>query len=125
MLNYEESVRKAKNGVMIELINIGEGMIGDYNENNPEDTNLLRFDVYTNASRTSDPDDENWESIDSWCTLLPATMSEEKITKALDVLFNEFYDALKDDLTTSIRRLGDNLSWTSEEDIEKLLNKTS
>lgn len=41
MLNYEESVRKAKNGVMIELINIGEGMIGDYDENNPEDTNLL------------------------------------------------------------------------------------
>lgn len=117
MLNYEESITKAKDGVMVEIINIGEGVQGDYNENDPEDINLLRFDIYTNESHTSNANESGWESVDSWCTMLPATMDNTKITRALNMLFDEFYNALKNDHTVSIRRLGDTLSWISEEDI--------
>ena len=125
MLGYEESVTKAKNGVMVELTNIGEGIQGEYNENDPDDINLLRFYVYTNETHTSNPNDSDWTDIDSWCTMLPADMDNEKIAKALNMLFNEFYEALKNDHTVSIRRLGDTLSWTSEKDIDRIKNKTN
>ena len=117
MLGYDESIRKAKDGVMVELINIGEGVQGDYNEENPDDVNLLRFYVYTSESMTSDIDAEDWYEVDSWCTNLPAELPDKQLQKGLRILFKEFYSALKDDHTVSIRRLGDTMSWISEENV--------
>lgn len=109
MLGYEESFELTKDGITVSLINIGEGIHGDYNKEDPEDTNLLRFCLHL---------DEEVDDRESNCTNLTADASDEIQKRALVLIFKEFYNALIDDRTTSVRPLADWLSWLSDEDFE-------
>jgi hypothetical protein len=95
--------------VKVEWVRLGEGYWGDYDENNPNDTELLRFDVSWM--------DEGGEWIDpgdvSYCTLFPASATPEQMQKGLEILMNAFYDPMMDGYPC--KKLGEEMSWISLE----------
>jgi hypothetical protein len=78
-----------RGNVKIEWVNLGEGFDGDYDPENPDDRNLLRFEVYRNEGI-------EWVAIEdgSYCTLV---------------------DAIYDDVSAhgKAKRLCESLSWTN------------
>ena len=72
--------------IRIKWVNIGEGIHGDYNENNPNDVNLLRFDVSVKT------DDGTWEDIEdaSYCTQVPADTPKDDLKELLLILYNRY-----------------------------------
>lgn len=107
-LGYCEELELIKDNVKICWINIGEGINGDYDENNPEDINLLRFDVYV-------LEDGDWIAVDdaSYCTNVPSNTGKEELEKLLETLMNEFYNVLHDDIHASVKKLGERMSHIS------------
>lgn len=63
----------------VEWLNLGEGVNGDYDESDPNDVNLLRFDV-------SHLVNGEWEPVDdaSYCTQMPADTSEKILVQGLE-----------------------------------------
>ena len=55
----------------------------DFDPTDPEDTNLLRFDVHRF-------DDGNWVAVDdaSYCTLMPAKTPEPILQKGLEIIMD-------------------------------------
>lgn len=111
MLKIGEAKELVKDNVKVVFENIGEGYHGDYDETDLEDKNLLRFSVYVN-------DETGWIPVDdaSYCTLVSADISEEKMTDLLNVLMNEFYNVLHKNIYASVKKLGERMSWISEEE---------
>jgi hypothetical protein len=95
-----------KDNVMVEWVELGEGFWGDYNPENPEDEELLRFDVsvWNGQEWTEVPDA-------SYCTLFPVSASNEAKMTAL----REIMEVVYKDVRTgrSIKRSCENLSWIS------------
>jgi transcription elongation factor Elf1 len=86
--------------------NAGEGYKGDYDPENPEDENLLRFDVYYSPDA-----DGKWEEVEdaSYCT----TNSVDTLTS---ILIRKLYTILKEYENSgypdnSVKKLGETLSW--------------
>lgn len=75
-----------KDDVMVVLEWIGEGFSGDYSPADPDDEPLLRYTVFRRENGVWEPVDDG-----SYCTLLPATITEEQKQAALNALMNEFY----------------------------------
>ena len=116
----EETLISAENDrIRVDIVNIGEGVCGDYDPENPDDENLLRFDVYCKDPK--DPADD-WREVSdaSYCTNLSADVSEEMLEAAVTTLFNE-YDNVADQILSgsSVKRLGEQLSWISASDFEE------
>lgn len=115
MLGYDEELELIKDDVKVCWVNLGEGWNGDYDESDYEDENLLRFDVYVK-------EDDDWVAVDdaSYCTQVTADTSEEDLKAMLEVLMNEFYNALHNQHDTSVKKLGEQMSWISnDKDLEK------
>lgn len=95
-----------RHNVRIDWVNLNEGNDGDYDPENPEDVNLLRFDVY----RHEGPD---WAAIEdgSYCTLVPA--NTDRVT--LCEILSHFMDTIYDDVSAhgKAKRLCESLSWTT------------
>ena len=108
MLAYEEELELVKDNVKVIWENIGEGWNGDYDEDDPDDENLLRFTVYVN-------DNKEWIEVDdsSYCTRVSANTDNEELMALLHILMEEFYDALHDNIYTSVKKLGERMSWIS------------
>lgn len=108
MLAYGEELELVRDNVKVIWENIGEGHCGDYDEENPEDENLLRFTVYVN-------EDEEWREVDdaSYCTTITADTDNNKLMELLNVLMDEFYDVLHDNIYASVKKLGERMSWIS------------
>jgi hypothetical protein len=83
-----------------------EGWGGDYDNSNPDDELLLRFDVDERIGNTN-----SWQPIDdaSYCTALPANTSKDKIDKALHLIMFEVKDAVESGY--SIKKTCERLSW--------------
>ena len=94
--------------VKVEWVNMDEGWNGDYNEKDPNDENLLRFDVSVLR-------DGRWEEKEdaSYCTAFPAAASLEEKVNALVYLGKEYDDALKNDIDVSVKKMGERLSHIS------------
>lgn len=92
---YDDALR-------VDWYRAGEGYWGDYNPANPDDEELLRFDVYKKV-------EDFWEEVDdaSYCTTISAETSPEKLVKPLFVIFKEYKDVDLD----SCKKLGEALSW--------------
>lgn len=95
----------------------GEGLYGDYNPENPDDRELLRFDVY--VMRTPEPwddSDDGWREVEdaSYCTNMSANAPEEILEKALRYIFSAYRNVIEDYPNISVKRLGEGLSWISE-----------
>lgn len=92
------------NDVRVEWVNLGEGCWGDYDPDDPEDENLLRFDV----SRLVD---NNWEMVDdaSYCTGISAETPRETLIHLLEVIMGEVYEPVTQG--HSIKKICERLSW--------------
>lgn len=108
MLGLYEEMELIKDNVKVCWINLGEGHCGDYDENDPEDENLLRYDVYV-------LDGDSWEAVDdaSYCTTIPAETDDDELMRLLNVLMKEFYNVLHYDIYASVKKLGERMSWVS------------
>ena len=108
MLAYGEELELVKDNVKVIWENIGEGYCGDYDEENSENENLLRFTVYVN-------EEGEWIEVDdaSYCTTVTADTDNGKLVKLLNVLMDEFYDVLHYNIYASVKKLGERMSWFS------------
>ena len=100
-----------KDNVMVEWTELGEGIDGDYNPNDSEDVELLRFDV----SRLVNG---GWGVIDdaSYCTQVPVSATPEQRAKGLQLIMDEVYEWASQ--SHSIKKLCERLSWISLGSIE-------
>ena len=93
--------------VRIDWVNLDEGNDGDYDPDNPEDVNLLRFDVYKKH------DIEGWLEVEdgSYCTQVPATTDADTLRRIL----TSFMDVIHDDIAGygKAKRKCEQLSWTT------------
>lgn len=89
---------------------IGEGMSGDYDPTDPEDTPLLRFSCYRYSLAH-----ETWEPLDdaSYCTHLPISTPVEHLKIAAGVIL----EALT---KPSFKRELEYLSWFNPSDFSHL-----
>lgn len=92
--------------VAIEWVELGEGLSGDYDPSDDEDTELLRFDAYEVS------DEQEWLEMEdgSYCTLVPAATSEEDRKKLAAILANTL--AASSEGGTR-RKTAERLSWIS------------
>ena len=108
MVNEYELPSIIRNGVKIDWVNLDEGYDGDYDPENPDDKNLLRFDV----SRFSD-ESNTWVEVDdgSYCTQVPADANHATLRRIL----SSFMDYIYDDVVSvgKAKRKCEMLSWTS------------
>ena len=105
--------------VKVELANIGEGYNGDYDPNDPDDTELVRFYVYVNANygktkKDGSPKKPDWEDVEdsSCCTTIPCHSNiETLIHKAITIhkRFRKVIGAYP--VETSTKKLAEELSW--------------
>ena len=102
-----KSSEHEKDGVKVTLEYTGEGWYGDYDPEDPEDTPLLRMDVYRYI-------EDEWVYVEdsSYCTAFPATEPQEKVDWAAKVIYDTVYSFVE----TGIKRLCEELSWISPED---------
>ena len=73
---------------------IGEGCDGDYDPNDPDDVQLLRFYTYEfNGCYTAESSRPEWIEIDggSFCTRMPTTTAEKILMKALMAVVFELH----------------------------------
>lgn len=80
-----------RGNVRIDWINLGEGFDGDYDADNPDDVNLLRFDVYRH-------DGAEWTEVSdgSYCTQVPADTDHVTLRRIL----TSFMDYIHDDIVS-------------------------
>ena len=90
--------------VKVEFVDIGEGINGMFNENDPNDKPLLRFYV-------SKFIDGEWQNVDSasYCTQVRNDTSKTKLIKLLDIIMNRVYDKVVDG--DGIKKICEELSW--------------
>ena len=98
--------------VKVEFEWIGEGWDGDYDEEDPDDTPLLRFSVYR-------LDGHVWEAIDdaSYCTRMPATSDVELVMDAAQYVMDRIEYLVLNDY--SIKKACEHLSWIHPDWIQK------
>lgn len=102
-----------EDGIRVEWEDIGEGICGDYNPEDPDDIPLLRFSVSILL-------DGQWETVEdaSYCTQMPVDTPVPILERALQFLFQEYKSALSDYPYHSVKRLGERLSWIGPDDFQ-------
>lgn len=85
-----------RNKVRVELHSIGEGLNGDFDPTDPEDIELLRFDVYRQEYG-------GWEPVDdaSYCTKLPASSSSAIKFMVVDFIYHAIAEEVRAGLPVS------------------------
>ena len=103
--------------IKAEWVRLGEGWNGDYDVSDPDDEELLRFDMSYKDKHG------NWQEIPdaSYCTRFPAQKSKQAQRAALQYILAQYCNAVNNhydaDTAPSLRGLGESLSWINEEDI--------
>jgi len=100
-----------KNNVRVSWVELGEGKQGDYDPNDPNDVELLRFDVERMENGT-------WEILDggSYCTQVPVSATPEQRRVGLKDIMNSVYNPIM--AGDSIRRMASDFSWMSIDSLE-------
>ena len=114
-LDHDTPVSICSDKLRVDWYNAGEGVSGDYDPEDPEDVNLLRFDVYAKTDDPSWEDTDGWTEVDdaSYCTQVPADTDPEELERLLRVIFDRYNDVIDDYIEngTSVKKLGEELSW--------------
>ena len=99
-------MRLTRKNVRVGLERLGEGLNGDYDANDPDDKELLRF--YVNKYNKYH---DVWLDVEdsSYCTLLPITTSKEDQKKALKYIMDEVYEGVSGGY--SVKKICEKLSW--------------
>lgn len=89
-----------------EWVDIGEGLDGMYDPDNPDDIALLRIDTYELVNG-------EWETIDdgSYCTGMPVASSPETLEAGLRLILEE----LNDLGGASPKKMMEGMSWMAPE----------
>lgn len=101
--------------VRVQWVALGEGLNGgEYNEDDPTDIEVLRFDVLRLVPVFSD-DEPEWEFVDdaSYCTQVPETTSMPDLTALAAIIMRNVYDDVIAGI--SIKKRCEELSWISPE----------
>lgn len=79
-----------KGSVRVEWENLDEGWNGEYDPDDPDDQNLLRFAIYKKDK------DGKWEALDNgtWCTFFYEGVEEGKLKAALKHIMSHVYDSV-------------------------------
>ena len=104
--------------VKVEWVNMGEGWEGDYDETNPEDANLLRFDVSFRESKN-----DEWIAAEdgSYVTRLTAGTSDSDLLAGLIEIISSIDGNSADWFyNRSHKRICERLSWLSRDSIRQL-----
>lgn len=90
----------------VEWEDIGEGLNGDYDPNDPDDKQLLRFDVSYRQSRKDD-----WEAVpdSSYCTMIENTCPPRILKAILRYIYKEVDKKWRNGC--SVKKLCEYLSW--------------
>lgn len=86
--------------------NLNEGWCGEYDPDDKDDENLLRFSVYIY-------DGKAWESVEdaSYCTTVSSKATEEELKTMLLEIFRAYRSETDEyPLSHSVRKLGERLS---------------
>lgn len=94
----------------VDWCNIGEGYNGDFDPDDPEDANLLRFDVSVKCV-------DGWEPVvdGSACTCVPADTPEDVLKRLLQHIFNSYREVIHGCEYPSVSRITDKLSYLAGE----------
>ncbi|MBA4372302.1 MAG: hypothetical protein C0402_05520 [Thermodesulfovibrio sp.] len=103
LVNEAEDVR-------VEWCNLGEGCSGDFDETDPSDVNLLRFDIHVRIHRNGEWEDPGDAS---YCTLMPANAPEELLEAGLRHIMKAVESSIHN--LQSIKKTCEELSWISPE----------
>jgi len=99
-----DELKKGK--VVVEWVELGEGWSGDYDSNDPEDEELLRFDAYIK--------NHEWEDdypTYSYCTQFPVSATPEQRQAGLKYLMSHLYPFMSKN--EWCRGEAESLSWIS------------
>ena len=97
-----------KGNVMVCWVELGEGWDGDYDPDDPDDEELLRFDVLVKEGLNDDTTTQ-WSEVESYCTAVPVTATPEERARGLKLIMDEVYDAIQAD--AGIKHICGSLSW--------------
>lgn len=103
-----------KQGVKVSIEYIGEGYHGDYDPEDPDDKQLLRFSVY---KWNAEPHICEWESVQdgSYCTYLPADLDVLDKAMVARIIMDEVFEPISKG--TRPKRAMEHLSHLDENDI--------
>ena len=100
--------------VRIDWVNIGEGLCGDYNSEDPEDINILRFDVSYNPyyAPCTVSDSIDWEEVEdaSYCTTVPSDTEISELVRLAYIIHKEYRAVMEDYPEASVKKLGERMS---------------
>jgi len=93
-----------KENVKVEWVELSEGLNGEYNPENLDDVELLRFDV-------SRKENKEWVEIPnaSYCTIFPVSATDKQKQEALECIMAEIFDHANAGF--EIKRTCERLSW--------------
>jgi hypothetical protein len=108
-IDEDGMIMLTRGNVRVEWVNLGEGLDGDYDESNPSDVNLLRFDV-------SKFDGNEWTEVPdgSYCTQMPANSPHQVLKVGLRMIMDAVYDDVSN--TGKAKKICESLSWIKPED---------
>ena len=94
--------------MFIKLLWTAKRYNGDYNPDDPDDSKLIRFDVFIKDS------DGEWTAVDdaSYCTTLQITLPMRDLERKITTVFKE-YKNVETHIRQggSVKKLGETLSW--------------
>lgn len=98
--------------IMVEWVDLGEGLSGDYNPEDKTDAHILRFDISVfKDGEWQDPGNA------SYATRFPADADVDSKKLGLKVIMDNVYDNASQGL--SIKRIGEEMSWICIDDVRK------
>lgn len=104
--------------IKAEWVELGEGLSGEYNPENPDDVELLRFDIFVlEGEKWVAPQDA------SYCTRVPVSTPAEQRHKLLKIIAEKAYQATQNPM--SLKRTLEGLSWltANEQEDERILER--
>jgi len=115
----ETSVSISDDTLMVEWVNLGEGLCGDYAPEDPDDINMLRFDVSYADKDLSTADETVWNVVEdaSYSSHTPADTDIETLVRLLYMIFKEYRSRIEEYPEVSLKKLGERLSCISPADI--------
>ena len=91
--------------VKVEWAELGEGWSGDYDPTDPDDVELLRFDVFVKDK------DGAWETPQdcTYCTRVPVSATPEQRAKLLKIILDKVCETIQNRM--SVKKICEKLSW--------------
>lgn len=114
-----DSIRLEREGLVMDLDNLGEGECGDYNPEDPDDTPYLRFSFYCRIDEALEHDQLQELQDSSYCTLIDARLDLPSRLAFASSIFREVFESLgpHPDVDAGVKRICESLSAINTSDL--------